>query len=197
MTENAIVTTNNKIDSTTIVRAREFASRLKYMIVNGNKLEDKEVYALAHYAAANNLNPFAQECYYLPGTGPITGIVGYRRKADEALLDECHNFGINEPQHFWTETRQATQDEAVFDPDKDIAVFVTLRDSITNKTWRRSYFETVRELRELGEKDFFEVAKQFVGPEPVWTGVGVVQGSENFGQKERFDRHERAAKRGE
>jgi hypothetical protein len=194
--QNAIVTTSNKIDSVTVKAAREIAQRIKFMIVNGNKLTDQEVYALAHYSAANGLNPFAQECYYLPGTGPITGIVGFRRKAQEALIDECRVFGINDPQNFWIESRTATQEEATFDPDKDIAVFVTLRDSITNKTWRRSYFDTVRELRDLGEKDPFEKAKEYVGPEPVWTGVATVKGTENFG-KDTFDRHERAAKRAE
>jgi len=200
-----------KIESPTVKAAREIAQRIKFMIVNGEKLTNDEVYALAQYAAANGLNPFAQECYYMPKTGPITGIVGFRRKAQEALIDECHVFGISDPQNFWIESRPATQAEAVFDPEKDIAVFVTLRDSITNKTWRRSYFETVRELRDLGEKDPFEKAKEYVGPEPVWTGVGIVKGDEHFSgnvwkdnkkmenewKPEMFDRNERATKRAE
>jgi hypothetical protein len=198
--QNAIVTqSQNKIESPTIHKAREFASRLKFMIVNGNKLEDREVYALAHYSAANGLNPFAQEAYYLPGTGPVTGIVGYRRKAQEALNEECEHYNIKDPQRFWVETREATPDEALFDAN-DIAVFVTLHDSLANKAWRQSYFETARELKALGEEKYFEVAKEFVGKEPVWTGVGVVYASESFsapGKKEKFDRFERAAKRGE
>ncbi|MFA7254047.1 MAG: hypothetical protein WC107_05850 [Patescibacteria group bacterium] len=202
MTEQTALATQSgtqRIESPTIQKAREFASRLKFMIVNGNKLEDKEVYALAHYSAANGLNPFAQEAYYLPGTGPITGIVGFRRKAQESLEDECKTHGVTEPQRFWTETREATPEEANFE-DGDIAVHVTLRESLTNKAWRQSYFETARELKALGEEKYFEVAKEFVGKEPVWTGVGVVYASEVFagvGKKEKFDRFERAAKRAE
>lgn len=201
MTEQNAITTQTvqRIESPTILQAREFASRLKFMIVNGNKLEDREVYALAHYAAANGLNPFAQEAYYLPGTGPITGIVGFRRKAQESLEDECKLHGVTEPQRFWVETREATPEEANFEPG-DIAVHVTLRESLTNKAWRHAYFETVRELKEFGDAKPFETAKEFVGKEPVWTGVGVVYASEAFaapGKKEKFDRYERAAKRGE
>ncbi len=199
MTDTAIAV-REKVESSTIVVARELATRLKYMIVNGSKLSDPEVFALAHYAAANRLNPFAQECYYMPGIGPITGIVGYRSKAQDALSEEAARAHINTPQPIWSETRPAEAGEANFDPDRDIAVHVTIHDSITNKTWRTAYFETVRELKELGEKDYFNVAKAFVGPEPVWTGVGVVYGGESFGgngKPEKFDRYERAAKRAE
>ena len=205
MTEqsNSLATTEQKAavqdDSAYTKAARELAKRLKYMIVNGNKLADQEVFALAHYAASTDLNPFAQECYYLPGTGPVPGVVGLRRKAQEALNAETNAARVPMG-YFWIETRPALPGEGNFDAIKDIAIHVTLHDSTVNKRWRTAYFETARELKELGEKDYLAAAKTFVGPEPVWTGVGVVAGSEAFsrdGKPEKFDRYERAAKRGE
>ena len=68
----------------------------------------------------------------------------------EELVYECGLNHLTDPQNFWCEARPATTDEAVFDPTKDIAVHVTLRDSISNKTWRRAYFETLREMKSLG-----------------------------------------------
>lgn len=177
-------------------RARELAGRLKFMIANGNKLNDNEVYALAQYAAANDLNPFAQECYYLPGIGPCPGIVGWRKKAQEQLVWEAEKAGQNGA-HFWTEDRPATEGEANFGPG-DIAVVVTLRDWLSSSRWRHDIFETARQLKEFGSSNPMEEAKAFVGPEPVWTGTGVVFASENFGSKvEKFDRYERAKKRAE
>lgn len=183
-------------DTAIQTKARDLASRLKFMIANGNKLEDKEVYALAQYSAANDLNPFAQECYYLPGIGPCPGIVGWRKKAQEQLIWEAEKAGVNGA-HFWIESRDAQPGEAVFDPSKDIAVIVTLRDWLSSSRWRHEVFETARQLKEFGSKDPMQEAKDFVGPEPVWTGAGVVYGSENFGARDKFDRRERAAKRAE
>lgn len=180
-------------------RYKEMARRIKYMIVNGNKLQDQEVYALATYATTNDLNPFAGECYYLPGAGPVPGIAGWRKKAQEQLDFEAAR--QNTQAHFWIEVREATQDEAPH-KDGDIAVHVTLHDWLSNRRWRTSLFETLRELKDLGfpHSDALRTAKDMVGPEPVWTGIGTVYAAEKFGkdgQPEKWSRRERAEKRAE
>lgn len=199
-TQTAITTAVQSAQIITVNdRAREIATRVKYMIQNGRKLEDQEVYALAQYCAANDLNPFAGEAYYMPGAGPVPGIAGWRKKAQEQLNWEAENqkeLGA----HFWCDVREATTEEAKHDPNRgDIAMFVTLHDWLSNKRWRRAFFETVRELKELGYslEDANAQAKVMVGPEPVWTGVGTVYAEENFGKGEKFNRAERAAKRAE
>ena len=199
-TQNAITTAVQSAQIITVNdRAREIATRIKYMIQNGRKLEDQEVYALAQYCAANDLNPFAGEAYYMPGAGPVPGIAGWRKKAQEQLNWEAENqkeLGA----HFWCDVREATTEEAKHDPNRgDIAMFVTLHDWLSNKRLRRAFFETVRELKELGYslEDANAQAKVMVGPEPVWTGVGTVYAEENFGKGEKFNRAERAAKRAE
>jgi hypothetical protein len=191
--------TDKAIVSPTVTKARELAQRIKYMIVNGNRLADAEVFALAQYSAANDLNPFAGECYYLPGTGPCPGIVGWRKKAQEQLNFEAA--AQNETgAHMWTDDRPANIGEARFDPKAgDIAVVVTLHDFLSNKRWRQAYFTTLRELKALGyeQEEAKTEAKLMVGPEPVWTGIGVVFAGETFGKSEKFDRYERAKKRAE
>lgn len=187
------VRSNNTALSTT-EKARELAQRLKFMIVNGNKLSDNEVYALAQYSAATDLNPFAQECYYLPGIGPGPGIAGWKKKAQEQLDWEAGKEGLTGA-HYWWDKREAIPGEAVFDPAKgDIAIVVILHDWLTNRRWRMGLFETARELKEFGHPTPYEEAQRLVGQEPVWLGIGVVFGSENFG-KDTFNRKERAEKR--
>jgi hypothetical protein len=184
--------------------ARGLAQRLKYMIVNGNKLSDNEVFSLAQYAASTGLDPLAQECWYIPTKGPGPGIAGWRRKAQEQLEYEAQLSGEKDPGYIWTSYENAQSGECVFDPQKDIAYKVILRDSRTQKIWRDSLKETIAMLREALQgfnatpADFWKVvdeAKKLIGDEPIWIGYGVVFGDENFGKG--FDRHERAKKRGE
>jgi hypothetical protein len=182
--------------SITTEHARELAGRLKFMISGGQKLQDNEVYALAHYAAANDLNPFAGECYYIPGAGPCPGIAGWRKKAQEQLIWEAEKAGLPGA-HFWVETRAAETGEAIFNPATDIAIVAILRDWITSSRWRHDLYETAQQLKNFGEPNALEEAKKLIGPEPTWTGVGVVFGTENFGGKDKMDRRERAAKRAE
>lgn len=195
------MTVSTQQESRITLAARDFSRRLKYMIVNGNKLEEKEVFALAQFAAANDLNPFAGECYYMPGIGAIPGIAGWRKKANEQLIWEAENEGLHGA-HFWIEWRECKPGEAVFDPNKDIAWHCTLHDYLTNKRWRSSIFETARELKGFGfeGKAAYEEAYRVVGEEPTWTAVGVVYSVENFsrdGKPEKFDRNERSKKRAE
>lgn len=177
--------------------AHDLATRLRYMIQNGRKLNDEETRALAQYCAMTDLNPFASEAYYIPGIGPTPGIAGWRKKANEQLLNEAKQ--ASEPgAHFWIEFIPCESGEAMFDVSKgDIAYKAVLRDWLSNKRWRTAYFDSVRLLREVGDSDPLANAYRFSGPEPVWEGVGVVYADEFAGKREKFDRHERAKKRAE
>ena len=198
MTENGLAV---KEQSSTTLAAREMASRLKYMIVNGNRLADQEVYALAQYAAANNLNPFAGECYYLPSVGPVPGVAGWRSKAQDQLDYEA-KLANQAGGNFWYEYVPAKVGECAFDPEKDIAYHVILHDSVSRKRWTDSIKEIALDFVKAGVQffDAFDKAKELIGAEPVTDSWGVVFAGESFardGKAEKFDRHERAKKRGE
>ncbi|MCK9599032.1 MAG: recombinase RecT [Sphaerochaeta sp.] len=191
-------------DAELLAKARGFVKRLRFMIVNGKRLTDNEIWALAQYAAATGLDPFSQECYYIPEVGPAPGIKGWRRKAEEQLEYEA-TLAFQQDKHFtgfnyWLESRPATRQEANFEEGVDIAIYVTLRDNLSNHIWRKSILDTAKELAGIGVKEAYEEAKKLVGPEPVWTGIGIVFGDEIFsrnGKPEKFTREERAAKRAE
>jgi hypothetical protein len=181
--------------------ARDLAQRLKFMIVNGNKLSDNEVYSLAQYAAANGLNPFAGECYYLPSVGPCPGVAGWRSKAQDQLDYEAKLAG-QAGGNMWCEYFHADPADCVFDPEKDIAYKVVLHDSVSQKRWTDKIKDIAMDFVKAGAPffDAFDKAKELIGAEPVTISWGVVYGSENFareGKTEKFDRHERAKKRGE
>lgn len=178
------------------------AKRLKLMIVNGKKLNDDEAWALAQYSVATGLNPFVGECYNIPGVGPGPGVAGWRVKAHEQLEYEAQ-LTRTPLARFWIEPpggETPSHEEAVFDTEKgDIAVKVTLHDSITKTAWEQDVLgATIRLMTEakLPFEQAMAAAKELVGPEPTWFAVGVVKASENFGP-DKWDRHERALKRAE
>lgn len=196
MSELAVKGTE-QISHTQLV-AREFAQRLKYMLVNGQKLADHDVFSLAQYASATGLDPFAGECWIIPGKGVCPGIAGWRKKAQEQLEYEAKD-AKEDGAHFWVEFSEATPNDCVFDPTKDIAFTAILRDSITQHRWRLSIIEASNDFMKMGAKfdEAIKQAKEIVGKEPVWIGHGVVFSGENFGGLDKFDRKERAQKRAE
>ena len=205
MTEQTALVTQadapKKITTPEIQKAREIAQQLKFMIVNGNRLEDKEVFALANYASANGLNPFAGECYYLPGVGPCPGVAGWRTKAQDQLDYEAKLAG-QQGGNMWCDYYHAEPGDCTFDPEKDIAYKVVMHDSVSRKRWTDSIKEIAVDYMKAGAPffDAHEMAKQLIGNEPVTISWGVVAFTESFGapgKAEKFDRHERAKKRGE
>jgi hypothetical protein len=199
--QKAIETVKEKPANEIQLIARDLAQRLKYMIVNGNKLSDNEVYSLAQYAAANGLNPFAGECYYLPGTGPCPGVAGWRTKAQDQLDYEAKLAG-QAGGNMWCDYYHADPLDCVFDPAKDIAYKVVLHDSVSLRRWRDLVTETAVVYMKAGAPffDAHDKARELIGDEPVTVSWGVVYGGERFaaeGKTEKFDRHERAKKRGE
>lgn len=170
-------------------------------IAGGQRLQPNEVRALVNYSVMNQLNPLAGECYYLPGVGPVPGIAGWRRKAYEQLNKEAKAAGIRESVSIWTDEREATHDEGMFsdgDVEKhiegDVAIHVTLHTSLDKQRWLSQLVSLMNTGMSMPD------AERLAGPEPVWTGVGVVFRSESFSYQnkpEKFDRVERATKRAE
>jgi hypothetical protein len=186
-----------------VLKARPtlFHKRLSMMIVNGNRLTPMELEALGGFALTNDLNPFNQECYYLPGTGPIAGIAGYRRKAHQQLEREATRANHGGPVVIWMDPPRPAVNgvEGVFGPN-DIAIFVTIHDTLSKAVWLSSMVKLAKDLKDLGVPNPWGKAEEYIGPEPVWTGVGVVFKSESFakeGKPEKYDRIERATKRAE
>lgn len=185
------------------LQAKVLIDQLRFMIVNGNKLQDPEIKALAQYAEATQLNPFAGECYYIPGKGPCPGIAGWRKKAQEQMQYEASLLKQPAYANFWVEFREATPADCKFDLARgDVAIVAILHDRITQKAWREDLYGLADHIFEkaAGQIKYIDavaMARSDVKQEPVVEGAGVVFGGENFGSNDKFDRIERAKKRAE
>jgi hypothetical protein len=179
--------------------------KLMKLTPGGQRLTIEQATDLAVYALLNGLNPFNSEAYYLPKVGPIAGVAGYRRKANEYLLARYGNAA-----RFWCEFEPADPGEADFDSNRgDIAYKCTLHDSETKRLWEGQMIHNITALKKAGmdSKEAVELAREIAGPEPVWTAVGKVDYREQFegepnqyrpkGTPDKWDRHERAKKRAE
>ena len=187
---------------------------LRDMIQNGRKLSDAEVQALAVYSAINHVNPTNGECYYLPGVGPVSGIITWRKLGQEQLDSESQVRGKH---YFWCQfTAIVPADNPKFDPEKgDIAYQAILRDSWTRARHTQYIVETAVSMKDNLGCDLetaLAKAEEYAGEEPVWYGLGVLYGSESFVKPaqpakdgmparpegtDKFDRHERCMKRAE
>lgn len=190
--EESLVWDNIKNDK------QEVVNRLRSMIVNGKKLNDNEVMALAVYSTMNDLNPMNGEAYFLPGSGPIPGIQGYRKKARLSLRMEAAENKVRGA--YFTEDYTRIDDPKIagHEPDKgDIAFQCTVRDLVSLQGHTDMLVSAVKGLVQDGVDvdTAYRIAEKIAGKPPEWTAIGIVYGSENFGSKEMFARVERARKR--
>lgn len=185
---------------------KEVSDKLAYLIVNGRKLIPEERIALAQYAIATGLNPFNQECWYLPGKGPGPGVAGYRRRAQEQLYWEASQVkGRVAPDavYYWFTWEEITEGDRFYHPDKgDIRYKAILHDSLTRNSWEARIIVRATEFIKGGvaAKDAYELARDLVGPEPTWDAEATVYGDESFAKDNRpdkWDRRERCKKRAE
>lgn len=189
---NEIAVRNNGQD------LEKMAERFKLLIVNGKNLTAPEALALAQYSIATDLNPFANECYYLPGIGPGPGIAGWRKKADEQLEWEARKAA--EPlARFWCDYLDASQAESGDLHPGDIAVKAVLHDTLSKTAWEKRRLGHFIELikASVNSSEAWKLAEQLAGNEPTWSAIGIVRGGENFGSSEKMVRYERACKRAE
>jgi len=192
--------------SSLIMRAQEQMEIAKRLIVNGKKLQDDEVRALAVYTAQTGLNISMNECYYMPGTGPIPGIAGIRRLAKEAAMAEANDAKyrlVGKGYRLEFVSGENNKLEAVYDTKKnDIAYECILTSDMDEAFWLNKLFSVMDKFSayKLDFSDAKQKAIELIGDCPKISYVGVVYGSEVFsynGKPEKMDRHERAKKRAE
>jgi len=165
-------------------REGDMYSRLKYMVTNGKKLSNDECAALAQFAVVEGLNPFAQECWYIPGVGPSIGIAGLRKKATQALG----------PDYTWNVQFKDVTDDYRNIEDRVIkyAFEATLRDTKSMGHYMAAYKEA---------KEIFATAEEIinvVGRPPIWQAVGTFLEDQADKYKDKFFiQKERAKKRAE
>ena len=193
-------------ESTFVVKAREQMEIAKRIIVNGKKLSDDEVRALAVYTVQTGLNISLNECYYMPGTGPIPGIAGIRRLAKESAIQEANSAKyrlVGKGYRLDFVLLEEKTNEANFNiKDGDIAYKCILISDMDEAFWLNKLFPVIEKFLSYG-LDYNNAKIQaidLIGGCPKTEYVGVVYGSESFsynGKPEKMDRHERAKKRAE
>jgi len=204
MESNQLAVSEQK--SSLIMRAQEQMEIAKRLIVNGKKLQDDEVRALAVYTAQTGLNISMNECYYMPGTGPIPGIAGIRRLAKEAAMTEANDAKyrlVGKGYRLEFVSGESKKLDAVYDTKKgDIAYECILTSDMDEAFWLNKLFSVMDKFSayKLDFSDAKQKAIELIGNCPKISYVGVVYGSEVFsynGKPEKMDRHERAKKRAE
>jgi len=148
-----------------------FAQRLKRSIPGGKKLTGSEVLALAQVSLATGLNPYIGEIWYIPDNGPMVGIKGLRRKADEQINQASGG------QDYWHGfVRAVSPEEAGCPPEnvKDcVAAFkYELRDTGSTRAYVKAIGELAAIYREAQEPDPVGKAKADIGSTPLWIGYG-------------------------
>jgi hypothetical protein len=164
------------------------AGRFKTALRGGDKLNNSELIALAQLSKITGLNPFIGELWYIPGKGPMIGIVGARR-----LWNEKSAAGGG-----WSsvEILPCTPQEAGYAGDvKDLAAAfkATAHDSAATLQYQKMFTDTINTMRSAGSTDPFGDAKQICGPRPQWEGYGYSTVSETS----RMNKTQLARKRAE
>jgi hypothetical protein len=210
MTEKSIVTTSKATDllaADADNELRAMTAKLIRLTPGGRKLTTENAANLAVYCYMTQLNPFNGEAYWVDGAGPIPGVAGVRRKANEYL-----QLTSTPTDRFFVEFRDAQPGEASFDPDAgDIAKHATLKIRSISEHWQQNIMKLTAELTKAGVDIgvAWDRAVKLAGAEPVWTACGVVDHRESFsraagtkgkndpGTPDKWDRHQRAEKRAE
>lgn len=175
---------------------KNMTRKIMKLVPGGSRLNPEQSVELAVFCYVNALNPFNGEAYYLPGAGPVPGVMAYRNRAQNELEAQA-----GPTARFWFEYFPAEEGEADFDPEAgDIAYRAVLHESVAEEAYQRRLLEFYLELKKAGIEDAWPDAQRIVGEAPTWQAVGVVDHREEFtrGDKpDKWDRHERAKKRAE
>lgn len=173
---------------------RSLCDRLKMMVVNGQRMSDEEVKALATFATHENLDPFTGECYmmkdYNKGTliGPAVGIRGLRRKAKEEL--ERQSPGAT---YFTNFVYENPQDATIL-----WQVRCELRDTASMQIYVKARREAVEMFNTAASPTSLADSEALVGPPPLWYGIGYFLKSESSDYKDRkYNPRAKAEKRAE
>jgi hypothetical protein len=165
-------------------------AEIKMMITNGVKLNDMEAHTLATFALVNNLNPTTGECYLIKNEsknevlGPVVGIKGFRRKAQEQLGPD---------EHYFISYRDMTCEAG-----EDYRVIAELRDTKSMLKYLKIRSDAQRMLKDAGSADATKDAKEIVGEAPIWVGIGTFLTAERSDYKDKkYHPYRKAKKRAE
>ena len=164
--------------------------RIKAMIPGGNRLQDTEAMALAQISLVTGMNPFIGELWYIPGKGPMVGIRGARRVADEAIVKEGGSGA-----YYFLDFIPVSPEEAGALETEDVlhAYKAVLRDSVSARTYLEFLASTIKTLKDAGVEDAFGEAKEIMGKKPMWIGYGY----STKGEKTKMNKMRAAQKRAE
>jgi hypothetical protein len=142
--------------------------RFKTMVPGADKLEQKEVWALAQASFMHGLNPIIGECYWINGFSP--GIKGIRRKSHEQVRER---YGEGED---WRIESYRRIDKAVdLEARKIPAGALTFEADLVISAELRDHADTMKKVREaLGSDAPYDVILANAGPRPVTIGIGYV-----------------------
>ena len=142
------------------------AKRIKTMLPGGEKLSEPDALALAQFSTITRLNPFAGECWLIPGKGPMVGIKGARRMENEDMR--------NKGGYSWMQFDVIPPEESgAADPDKVFRAYkCTINDVNATKAYLAVFHDALEMLRAAQSKDPYLEAKEICGPRPSWEGYG-------------------------
>lgn len=144
----------------------EMVGRVKFMVHGGDKLKDKEIWALSQASFMLGLNPIIGECWWLAGLGFMPGIKGLRRLGRNQFAER----DAHEDLYFEMIT-ETTDFEAYKIPLGSLAFFC--KGTVSDK--RRAQAEDARVWRDaLGPDAPYDVILKRVGPPTETIGIGFV-----------------------
>jgi len=144
----------------------EMVGRVRFMVHGGDKLADKEIWALAEASFMLGLNPIIGECWLLKGLGFMPGIKGLRRPGRKQFAErDAHEF------LYFEAITETTDFELYKIPLGSLAFFC--KGTVSDK--RRSQAEDAKVWRDaLGPDAPYEVILERVGPPTETIGIGFV-----------------------
>ena len=144
----------------------EMVGRVRFMVHGGDKLKDKEIWALSQASFTLGLNPIIGECWWLPGLGFMPGIKGLRRLGRNQFAER----DAHEDLYFDLITKN-TDFELYKIPLESLAFFC--KGTVSDK--RRAQAEDAKVWRDaLGPDAPYEVILKRVGPPTETIGIGFV-----------------------
>jgi hypothetical protein len=148
----------------------EIKSRLMQMTLpGGKKLSENECRALAQLAIAHGLDPFNGEIWMIPGTGPMIGIKGLRKKAREQISNgHAGNFWCN-----FRAIQEKSERDTLLIPAGALAFECHLFDTETVNT----YVSTIKQLKDAGMP--WDSIVAVVGSQPYTSGYGYYKSGES------------------
>ena len=176
------------VEEKPVTHERGMFEKLQLMVTNGKKLSQDEAVALAQFSVAEGLDPFNQECFYIPKVGPVIGIKGLRKKAEQQIK----TIGPKEYYNITFKDISKDAQSILKDPEIQFAFIAVLKDTVTFG----KYISLEIEAR-AGNIPADRI-QEIIGDVPSWEAIGFWKVTEGNQYKDQyFHPIERAKKRAE